>query len=176
MCLGNDWRGFKEKMYARNRQTWRRKYMILGCSSAAGLGMLHHTKGIMNAAYILALRRDQCCASMKEHFWCHPATFQLDNGLKYVAKATASWLPRQIFKVVCRPLQSPALKPVKNLWEMVNQTRERCKGIKNADELWNKTWSTITPDVCLNLVESMPTRPTEVIKNKSYHKIYLFIC
>ena len=66
------------------------------------------------------------------------------------------------------PPQSPDLNLIENLWEILNQHRDKSKRIKNEDELWEecqKTWKN-SVDICRKLVESMLRRVAEVIKHK----------
>ena len=74
------------------------------------------------------------------------------------------------------PAQSPDLNPIEHLWEhLKRQLRKYSEPPKGVWELWERTkeeWEKITPEVCQNLIESMPRRVEAVIKAKGGHTKY----
>jgi len=143
--------------------------MVWGCMSAAGVGRLQKVDGIMTATTYIDILKNSMLPSKKEIFGRKKCIFMHDNDPKHAAKATKAWLEKQKLEVMEWPPQSPDLNPIENLWEILNQHRDKSKRMKNTTELWEdcqKTWATITPDLCMKLVESMPRRLAEVIKNK----------
>ena len=74
------------------------------------------------------------------------------------------------------PAQSPDLSPIEHQW--VHIKRELAKYLaapKWVWELWERVaevWRNIPPEVCQNLIESMPRRLEAVIKAKGGHTKY----
>ena len=68
------------------------------------------------------------------------------------------------------PAQSPDLNPIENLWSIVKRrlgTYERAP--TSLGEIWEsvaREWQNIPREVLQNLVESMPKRMKNVLKNK----------
>ena len=142
--------------------------MVWGSMSASGVGRLYGVQGTLRADQYLKILKYHMVPSMKDLFGHKQAVFQQDNDPKHTAKTTKSWLSKQPFRVLKWPPQSPDLNPIENLWEIVNQHRDKSRRIKNEDELWQEcqeTWHKISADICRNLVESMPRRLAEVIKH-----------
>jgi transposase len=85
------------------------------------------------------------------------------------------YLKKKKVKVLDWPGNSPDLNPIENLWEeMKNKVADQhptsLETLKNAIKLvWTRE---ISKEYCSNLVESMPSRLTEVIKNKGGHTKY----
>ena len=74
------------------------------------------------------------------------------------------------------PPQSPDLTPIENLW---NHTKKELpkypRQAKGVWEIWDRVaevWNNIDPEVCQNLIKSMPRRIQAVIKAKGGHTKY----
>jgi len=102
-------------------------------------------------------------------------TFQQDNDLKHRAKETSRLLHSRVPKVLDWPSYSPDLNPIENLWAIIKKRVEkRVNKIirtkkKISTECWHgiikDEWEDISEELCLNLVNGMPERLNEVIKN-----------
>ena len=72
------------------------------------------------------------------------------------------------------PSQSPDTNSIENLWSIIKKTVQGYKP-KNLNELYSTIetdWSNITVDQCKRLIDSMPRRCTEVIRNNGYWTKY----
>lgn len=74
------------------------------------------------------------------------------------------------------PPQSPDLNPIENLWGIVkHRVYDYVESPNNPNVLWERTkavWESISPDICRNLVRSMPERLRQVIKARGGYTKY----
>ena len=77
------------------------------------------------------------------------------------------------------PAQSPDLNPIEHLWDHAkNKLKEYPilpKGVWQVWERVEEVWNNILPEVCQNLIESMPRRLEPVIKAKEVLELQLTI-
>ena len=68
------------------------------------------------------------------------------------------------------------MNPIEHLWEhLKRRLKEYPTPPKGVHELWDRLaeeWGEIPPEVCQNLIESMPRRIQAVIKAKGGHTKY----
>ena len=68
------------------------------------------------------------------------------------------------------PSQSPDLHPIEHLWDQAkNRLKEYPTPPKGVWQIWERVeevWNNIPPEMCQNLIESMPRRLEAVIKAK----------
>ena len=73
-------------------------------------------------------------------------------------------------------LQSPDLNPIGHLWEHIKRRLAEYETPPSGIlELWDRVeveWDKIAPEVCQNLIESMPRRVEAVLKAKGGHTKY----
>ena len=88
--------------------------------------------------------------------------FQQDNDSKHTCHKARNWFQDHDFNVILWPAHSPDLNPIEHLW---NHLKRRLAGYeeeaKGMLELWNRVqvgWDKMEPEVCQNLIESMPRR------------------
>lgn len=145
--------------------------MVWGCFTWWHLGPLVRIEGIMNKeGYLNILQTnlpdfvDRCAYPEKE------VIFQQDGDPKHTAKIVQRWLLEQNFEVMQWPAQSPDLNPIENLWAVVKRRLAQYdRAPSNMEELWSRVkleWENIPSQIIENLVESMPKRMKQVIKNK----------
>ena len=82
--------------------------------------------------------------------------------------------PFHDFTTLDWPAQSPDLSPIENLWELINLEVHSCP-IHSVDDLYNRivtSWEHFQQDVCLKLVNTMPSRLREVIQRRGGHTHY----
>ena len=74
------------------------------------------------------------------------------------------------FHVLPWPSQSPDLNPIENLWKLLkdalNRRADRPSNLDDLLQFIKEEWEQIPEDYLRNIVESMPKRMQEVIKNK----------
>lgn len=145
----------------------------MGFFSAAGVGPIKRIEGIMNAPMYKEILENTMLPYAEEEMpllW----TFQHDNDPKHTSCLVKSWLKDQKINVMKWPAQSPDLNPIENLWQIVKQ-QLRPNIYRPKEELYRaieSEWKRIPTRTITNLIESMPKRCAEVIKNKGYSTKY----
>jgi hypothetical protein len=96
--------------------------------------------------------------------------FQQDNDPKHKSKKVNEWFEEHDMEVILWPANSPDLNPTEHLWTYVkDRLKEYEEPPSGVLELWKRVenvWNDIPPEVCQNLIESMPRRIQAVIKAK----------
>ena len=86
------------------------------------------------------------------------------------------WFDDNNIQVLSWPAQSPNLNPIEHLWEHLKRCLQQYPTpFRGVHELWNRVsekWNAIPPEVCQNLIESMPRRIEAVLKAKGGHTKY----
>ena len=105
--------------------------------------------------------------------------FQHDNDSKHTSRIARQWLENNGVSVLNWPAQSPDLNPIEHLWQhLKRQLVAYATSPTSIHELWERVeaqWEKVPPQVCINLVESMPRRVAEVLKVKGgYTKYYRY--
>ena len=74
------------------------------------------------------------------------------------------------------PLHFPDINPIDNLWQhMKTQLCKHKTPSKGVWEVWDRAsevWENLEPEMCQNLIESMPRRVGAVMKAKGGHTKY----
>lgn len=147
--------------------------MVWGCVSGYGTGPLFVIEGILDRFGYLDILKNEMLTYAEEHL---PITwiFQQDNDPKHKSRVIRDWLENESIRVLDFPAQSPDLNIIENLWERLDG-QVRKNQISNKQDLiriLNTAWKNISPDVIHTLIESIPRRLQEVIKNKGYSTHY----
>ena len=99
--------------------------------------------------------------------------FQQDNDPKHTPK---QWFSDKNIQVLEGPAQFPDLNPIEHLWHhLKSQLQQYYTLPKRVHELWERVveeCNEISPEVCQNLIESMPWQIQAVIKANGGHTKY----
>ena len=103
--------------------------------------------------------------------------FQQDNAPCHKSKKVTDHLSRGNINILDWPAQSPDLNPIENLWAIVKRRLQEDPGDlpKNKTQLIQRVqgiWSSLNIELARKLVDSMPNRISECIKNDGYHTKY----
>jgi len=102
--------------------------------------------------------------------------FQQDNDPKHMSRLATEWFRNNGIEVLDWPPQSPDLNPIEHLWQhlkmQLNKYETEPAGIEELCSRIRVKWDKIPPEVCVNLIESMPTRITAVLKAKGLYTKY----
>lgn len=142
--------------------------MVWGCFSAKGVGQLHFIEGTVNAPKYIQILEEHLLTSVPMLTTFDEFIFQQDGASCHTAKITKKWLQDNEIDVLDWPSSSPDLNPIENLWALMkrrlrNEPQRTLQGLK--DKI-RDIWSSITPEECQNLINTMNKRLTAVIKNK----------
>ncbi len=144
---------------------------LWGCMTALGVGFMCQIEGIMDHKLYLDILNGELKRTIEFYELDEEKiVFQHDNDPKHTAKKVKEHLDNQKFNVLTWPAQSPDMNPIEHLW--VHLKRELNKypvpatGLLSLWERVQEVWEAITPQICLNLISSMPRRMESVIKAK----------
>jgi transposase len=102
--------------------------------------------------------------------------FMHDGASIHQSKLTKDWLKKNKIETIEWPAHSPDLNPIENLWGILTRVVfANGRQFKNKNDLRQeilKQWSLIKPKTILDLVESMPDRLIEVIKQNGGNTKY----
>ena len=142
--------------------------MIWGSFSMSGRGNLWFLPAntTMNASNYLQLLKDNLQPMMGVR---ETTIFMHDGAPCHQAKTVKNWLESENIEVLGPwPGNSPDLNPIENLWTIVKDKVANQQPGSYADLIAavQKVWcKEISPELCQKLVNSMPTRVKEVLKN-----------
>lgn len=150
------------------------KIMVWGSFSASGRGSLYfvNDKQMVNAQEYVNILESKVRLSMQLH-GCD--VFQQDSAPAHTSRLAKKWFDDNGIQVLDWPGNSPDLNPIENLWTIVKRKLRKYHA-SNLQELVfyiKRVWCTeITPEVCHNLVHSMPRRLSSVLKNSGFATKY----
>lgn len=151
--------------------------MVWGCMGWNGVGHLAEVEGRMDADQYVDILKNHMLPSLEESGISEEEViFQQDNDPKHTSKKAKKWMEDNNITLLDWPAQSPDISPIEHQW--VHLKRELAKyevAPKGVWEIWERVvevWNNIPPEVCQNLIESMPRRLEAVIKAKGGHTKY----
>lgn len=142
--------------------------------SAAGVGNLHFINGIMDKFAYLDILKENVQQSAEKLGIGNNFAFYQDNDPKHTSGVAKLWLISNCPKLLQTPAQSPDLNVIEHLWEELAR-RVYQKKFNTLDQLkvaLLEAWNSIEPEVCQNLVNSMPKRLQAVLANKGFATKY----
>jgi hypothetical protein len=151
--------------------------MIWGCMTWQGPGYVVKIDGNMDKELYQEILDEGVKWTLRD-YKINPNTFyfQHDNDPKHTASSTKQWLQQQNWKILDWPPQSPDLNPIEHLWRHLKVTLSKFEHPPiNEDEHWKRVYQTyyaIQPEVCQDLISSMPRRIEAVLKAKGGHTKY----
>ena len=93
---------------------------------------------------------------------------------KHTSLAARKWFHQ--VELLQWPPQLPDLNPIEHLWEHLKRQLNKYETEAiSMHQLWERVaieWENIQPEVCINLIKSMPKRVSAVIKAKGGHTKY----
>ena len=151
--------------------------MVWGCMGWEGVGRLAEVEGKMNADQYVSILEDNLLPSLEESgFSAEDVIFQQDNDPKHTSIKATKWFENNNINVLDWAPQSPDINPIEHLWQHIKRwLGEYSTMPKGVWEIWERVaevWNEIPPEVCQNLIESMPRRVEAVIKAKGGHTKY----
>ena len=151
--------------------------MVWGCMGWNGVGQLAEVEGTMDADQYVSILEDHMLPSLQESgIPLERLIFQQDNDPKHTSKKAKKWMEDNQITLLDWPAQSPDLSPIEHLWTHVkNKLKEYETPPKGVWDLWERAaekWGEIPPEVCQNLIESVPRRLEAVIKAKGGNTKY----
>ncbi|KAG1136242.1 hypothetical protein G6F38_012200 [Rhizopus arrhizus] len=101
----------------------------------------------------------------------HQVIFQHDNDPKHTFKLVKEYLKQQSYNILEWPAQSPDLNPIENMWSLLkrrlNDYETAPKGMNELYERVTKVWyDLMKPEECQKVIETMPKRIKQRIKDK----------
>jgi len=139
-----------------------------GCFGNGKVGPLQFLTGSINSQTYVAILRSCLADAKAEVFENGEFIFQQDNAPCHVSKTTRRWFSRSSIDTLSWPPQSPDLNPIENLWEILKRQVYAKKEMKNLEDLQKhlqECWMNISMGSLVNLINSMPSRVKQVIKN-----------
>lgn len=150
--------------------------MLWSAISAAGTGWMCKIEGRMDQTLYKDIIDDELDQTIDEV--CEKLglardqiIFQQDNDPKHKSKMVMSHLENQQYTLMEWPPQSPDLNPIENMWGLLkrrlNEYDTAPKGLNELYERVTHIWyNVITKEECQKVIDSMPRRIEQVIKNK----------
>ena len=147
--------------------------IVWNCTSYNGFGNLHFIDGIMDKYVYCNILANNIEPSIKK-LGLKEYVFQQDNDPKHTSNYLKEYFQNKNIKVLDWPSQSPDLNPIEHLWNHIKKELKNYKSNNIEDLKYNisKIWNSIDVKITQNLVDSVPNRIIEVLRNKGGNTKY----
>lgn len=144
-----------------------RYLMVWGCFGWNGVGQIKVIDGTLTSSQYVRILSNHMLPSGESLIGSN-FVFQHDNDPKHTAKNTKQWLNEKDIVVLEWPSQSPDMNPIENLWfELKKKVKAmKLKSLKELPEAIVTCWNSLEKSLCEKLVDSMPDRIDDLLKNK----------
>ncbi|KAG1153208.1 hypothetical protein G6F37_010565 [Rhizopus arrhizus] len=150
--------------------------MLWSAITYAGVGWMCKINGNMDKTLYKEILEDELERTIeygtnKLGLERHQVIFQHDNDPKHTSKLVKEYLEQQSYNILQWPAQSSDLNPIENIWSSLNRRlndyETAPKGMNELYERVTKVWyDLMKPDECQKVIETMPKRIKQCMKNK----------
>ncbi|ETN97406.1 hypothetical protein RFI_40123 [Reticulomyxa filosa] len=151
-----------------------KKVSVWGCFCANGVGELYRIEGELTSAQYENEVIKKCMPESADTLFMNTDwIFQQDNAPVHKSTSTTRYLSRH-FNVIEWPAMSPDLNPIENIWAYLKRNVAQ-KNPKDENELFQaikEEWALLSIRYLQDLVQSMPNRCKQVIKQKGWPTKY----
>lgn len=151
--------------------------MMWGCMTAQGVGYACRIDGRMDSELYTNILGDDFLRSLEYYGMdVNKIIFQQDNDPKHTSHTAQKWFEDNGVELLDWPAQSPDLNPIEHLWQHLKRQLAKYENDPvSIYELWERVeteWNNIPPQICLDLIASMPRRVDTVLKAKGGYTKY----
>ena len=154
------------------------KINVYAAMSIEGKSTIRFFTENMTAAIYCEILEDTLLPAAERIYGNRSWTYVQDNDPKHTAKQTQQFINNNLKKTIPVedwPPNSPDLNPIENLWSTLGDhvARRQPKSIKHMKKIIREEWNNVaTPEVRSALINSIPNRLKDVIKNNGSHTKY----
>ena len=130
-------------------------FIVWGCMSWNGVGILAEVEGRMNAKHYVSILEDNLLPSIENSGIPEESIiFQQNNNPKHSSKRAQNWFKSQGIRLLDWPAQSPDLSPIEHLQQHLKKRLNSYeRPAKGGWELWERIeaeWGKIEVEECQN--------------------------